>query len=55
MLLRHSLELDEEAALVEAAIESAIAGGARTADLARNDETAVSTDDMTDQIISHLK
>ncbi len=55
MLLRHSLELDEEAALVEAAIESAIAGGARTADLARNGETAVSTNDMTDQIISYLK
>jgi len=55
MLLRHSLNLEEEAALVEAAIESAIATGDRTPDLARKGETPVSTDDMTDRIISFLE
>ena len=54
MLLRHSFELHEEATLVESAIEQAIADGARTADLAINGETVLSTDDMTDRIISFL-
>jgi len=54
MLLRHSLELHEEATIVEAAIEQAIADGARTADLSVDDETSLSTDDMTDRIISFL-
>ena len=55
LLLRHSLELNEEAALVEAAIEKSIASGARTADLARGGEKALSTADMTDQIIKFLE
>ena len=54
LLLRHSLELNEEAALVEAAIEKSIANGARTADLARGSEIALSTGEMTDRIISFL-
>jgi 3-isopropylmalate dehydrogenase len=54
MLLRHSLELHEEATIVEAAIEQAIADGARTADLAVDDESPLSTDEMTDHIISFL-
>jgi 3-isopropylmalate dehydrogenase len=33
MLLRHSLELEAEAAAVEAAVDQALATGARTADL----------------------
>ena len=55
MLLRHSLELDEEATLVETAIGRAIAAGARTADLARDGETPVSTDDMTDRILGFMQ
>ena len=55
MLLRHSLELDEEATLVETAIERAIGAGARTADLARDGDTPVSTNDMTDRILGFMQ
>jgi hypothetical protein len=34
MLLRHALNLPDEAASVERAVDAAIAGGARTADVA---------------------
>ena len=54
MLLRHSLGLEQEAANVEDAIAAAIAAGARTADIARNGEDAVSTEAMADAIISAL-
>jgi 3-isopropylmalate dehydrogenase len=55
LLLRHSLGLVSEADLVEQAIVDAIAAGARTADLARGGEPALSTVQMTDAIISFLK
>ncbi|MDH3984483.1 MAG: 3-isopropylmalate dehydrogenase [Gammaproteobacteria bacterium] len=51
MLLRHSLGLDTEAAAVEQAIADAIAGGARTADIAAAGESKVSTQEMTAEII----
>jgi 3-isopropylmalate dehydrogenase len=54
MLLRHSLSLDEEAALLEAAIDKAIAAGARTADVVAGSETALSTQAMTAEIIKYL-
>ncbi len=54
MLLRHSLGLDTEAASVEDAIADAIAGGARTADIAAAGENPVSTDEMTSEIIRCL-
>jgi 3-isopropylmalate dehydrogenase len=54
MLLRHSLDLDDEAALVENALRQVIASGARTADLATGDEAVLSTADMTGEIIRHL-
>ncbi|MCC6624629.1 MAG: 3-isopropylmalate dehydrogenase [Deltaproteobacteria bacterium] len=43
MLLRHSLNLQEEAAAVERAVELAIDGGARTADMNGKDDTATMT------------
>jgi 3-isopropylmalate dehydrogenase len=55
LLLRHSLELDEEAADVEAAIAAAISGGARTADIAADGETPLSTTQMTDTVIRGLR
>ena len=55
MLLRHSLGLGAEAAAVEAAIAAAIAGGARTADIATDGESRVSTADMTAEIIRCLR
>ena len=54
MLLRHSLELEDEAAVVENALQQVIANGARTADLATGDERVLSTADMTGEIIRHL-
>ena len=54
MLLRHSLDLEQEAALVENALQQVIANGARTADLATGDETVLSTAEMTDAIIQQL-
>ena len=54
MLLRHSLDLEQEAALVENALQQVIANGARTADLANGDETVLSTAEMTDAIIQQL-
>ncbi|MEN0042703.1 MAG: 3-isopropylmalate dehydrogenase [Pseudomonadota bacterium] len=53
MLLRHSLGLETEATAVEAALERALAVGARTADIA-GDRPALSTSDMADAILSAL-
>ena len=54
MLLRHSLALDTEADEVEQAIADAIAGGARTADIAAPGESTISTQEMTAEIIRCL-
>ena len=53
LLLRYSLDLDEEAGAVEAAIEAVIDGGLRTADIARGDGH-VSTDEFTSAVLEHL-
>ena len=54
MLLRHSLELHEEAAVVEGAINKAIGDGARTADIASEGDTVLTTTVMTDRVIAEL-
>ena len=54
LLLRHSLELEDEAADIESAIATAISNGARTADIVSQGDTPVSTDEMTDEIIRCL-
>ena len=54
MLLRLSLELEEEATRVENALQQVIADGARTADLATSDEAVLSTADMTEAIMHQL-
>src|SRR3990172_7157943 len=50
LLLRHSLHLDREATGIESAVDAAIAGGCRTADLGG----ALSTTGMADEIIKRL-
>jgi len=55
MLLRHSLDLHEEAALIEKAISQVIADGARTADIATANDKVLSTTEMTDTIIAQLR
>ena len=54
MLLRHSLDLEDEAVAIETAIAAAISGGARTADIAAKGEQPISTDEMTAEIIRCL-
>lgn len=54
MLLRHSLGLEAEACAVESAISTAIASGARTADIVSDGESPISTTEMTDAIIRGL-
>jgi 3-isopropylmalate dehydrogenase len=46
MLLRHSFRLEQEAACIESAVESVLAAGHRTRDLARQGQTPVSTTQM---------
>ncbi|MFV1857793.1 MAG: 3-isopropylmalate dehydrogenase [Anaerolineales bacterium] len=53
MLLRHSLNLEVEAAAVEHAVQQAIADGARTADLTTNESKT--TEQMGEAIIECLK
>ena len=54
LLLRHSLALSDEARAIEEAIESAIAAGARTADIASGDDAVLTTNEMTDAVIAQL-
>jgi 3-isopropylmalate dehydrogenase len=51
LLLRHSLQLDREAAAIEAAVDAAITHGCRTADLGGS----MKTHEMADAIIHRLK
>lgn len=55
MLLRHSLELEDEAIAVETAIRRTISAGKRTADIAVPGETPLGTDAMTDEIVAELE
>ena len=54
LLLRHSLGLEQEATAVERAIARAIGAGARTADIASDGESRVSTSEMTAEIVRGL-
>lgn len=53
MLLRHSLGLEQEAAEIEAAVDKALADGARSADLGGGD-AALSTEAMGNAVIGNL-
>jgi 3-isopropylmalate dehydrogenase len=44
LLLRHGLSLEQEAAALESAVDRALAGGLRTADLGGNATTADATE-----------
>jgi len=60
MLLRHSLGLEDEAAAVEAAVESAVSAGVRTADIALAGKASVGSREagaaVVDRVMSnHLK
>jgi 3-isopropylmalate dehydrogenase len=55
MLLRESLGRGEEAAAIESAVESVLAEGFRTADLAGDGGKVVGTREMTDRVIDALR
>ena len=54
MLLRHSLELETEAALIEAAVATALRAGLRTADIATPGIVPVGSEAATDAVIAAL-
>jgi 3-isopropylmalate dehydrogenase len=54
MLLRYSFDLEEDARLVEAAVEAVLAAGLRTADIAGAGVTPVSTTAMGDAVLAEL-
>ncbi|MGN6134691.1 MAG: 3-isopropylmalate dehydrogenase, partial [Aureliella sp.] len=53
MLLRHSLQLEQEAAAVEAAVKQVLASGARTKDIAGGGPS-IGTQEMADRVIAAL-
>lgn len=53
MLLRYSLQLEDEAKVIENAIDAVLADGARTADI-RSDGEVVSTSEFTDAVLAKL-
>src|SRR5438874_4447070 len=55
MMLRYSFDLAEEADLVENAVRRALAGGARTADIAPPNAARVATREMGDTILRELE
>lgn len=54
-LLRYSLQLTKEAEVIEQAVDQTLKSGARTADLAQENETPLSTREMADAVISRLR
>ncbi len=54
LLLRYSLKLEEKAARIENAVKAAIAAGARTRDLTNESKAAISTAEMTQEIVKRL-
>ena len=54
MLLRHSLGLEREAGVVEAAVEAALSSGLRTADIARPGQPPVGTAAAAEAIIERI-
>jgi 3-isopropylmalate dehydrogenase len=55
MLLRHSFQLEEEAACVECAVSSVLSEGARTADLVARGVTGIGTEEMGRRVVYVVK
>ena len=54
MMLRYSLDMEAEAAAVEAAVEAVLSAGHRTRDLAKPGEKALDTAEMTALIVEEI-
>ncbi|HEY1656937.1 MAG TPA: 3-isopropylmalate dehydrogenase [Candidatus Sulfotelmatobacter sp.] len=55
MLLRHSFQLEHEAARIENAVKTVLDAGARTADLTREDQQPISTTEMGQRVVEAVK
>lgn len=55
MLLRHSLQLEEEARALEAAVEAVLSDGARTADIAPRGAPYISTTEFAQAVAAQLR
>lgn len=54
MMLRYSLNMNDEAEVIEKAVEQSLEAGYYTADLSIENGTQVGTEEMTDIVISHI-
>ena len=54
MMLRYSFSLSEEADAIEKAVEDTLNCGARTADIARDGEKVLSTNEMTGEVLKRI-
>jgi 3-isopropylmalate dehydrogenase len=55
LLLRHSFQLEREAAGIENAVSAVLNGGARTADLARSGQNSITTSEMGRAVVTNLQ
>ena len=55
MMLRMTLDRPDDAALLEKAVDAALAVGARTADIAEPGATRLSTQEMGDAVLNALE
>ena len=55
MLLRHSFQLEREAACIESAVSAVLAAGGRTRDLARGGQAWLSTSEMGSKVVEAAK
>lgn len=55
MLLRHSFQLEREAACVENGVKAVLDAGARTADLTRGTQPPISTSEMGEKVLEAVK
>jgi 3-isopropylmalate dehydrogenase len=55
MMLRYSLELENEAQAIEVAVDAVLADGARTGDIAKKGENIVSTSEFTQAVLAKLQ
>ena len=54
MMLRYSFDLDEEANVIEEAIEKVLKQGYRTSDIMSDDKILVGTKEMGDLIVANI-
>ena len=55
LLLRHSFQLEREAACIESSVSAVLNAGARTADLARSGQSSITTAEMGRKVVEAVK